>query len=119
MKADRQTTIQVINLEQGMPTAEVARKQLITMLERIKRQGGGLVKVIHGYGSSGQGGAIRLSVQKSMALRKESGWLRGYVPGEKWDIFHQEARDILDSFPEARKDKDLGKSNQGISMILI
>jgi len=109
----------IINLEEGKPTAEVAKKMMIASLERIKKQGGGPVKIIHGYGSSGQGGAIRIAVQKSLALRCASGWVKAYVPGEKWEIFNDETRRILDMTPGIRQDRDLGRSNLGISIIFL
>ncbi len=119
MKKNIREQMQIINLEHGMPTSDTAKKQMIASLEIVKRQGGGAVKLIHGYGSSGQGGVIRTVVQKSLELRLANGWLKGYVPGEKWDIFDEGARRILDEMPDARYDADLGKSNRGISIVLI
>ncbi len=119
MRKNESGNMAIINLEEGMPTADLAKKKMIAGLEKIKKQGGGPVKIIHGYGSSGQGGAIRLAIQKSLALRRESGWIKAYVPGEKWEIFNDEARRIIDLAPGIRQDKDLGRSNLGVSIIFL
>jgi len=92
---------------------------MIKYNEIISKGFKGEINVIHGYGSSGQGGVIRTVVQKSLELRLANGWIKCYVPGEKWDIFNEGARQILDVIPDARYDSDLGKSNRGISIVLI
>jgi len=50
-------TIKVVNLEEGMPQVEEARLRMQYELQLAKKQGYTAVKLIHGYGSSGAGGA--------------------------------------------------------------
>ncbi|NBV00877.1 MAG: hypothetical protein EBS31_05435 [Burkholderiaceae bacterium] len=47
------------NLEIGLPSVAQARARLLQKLEQIDQTGVQFVKVIHGYGSSGRGGAIK------------------------------------------------------------
>ena len=109
----------ILNLEEGRPTAAVARQRMLASIEGITTRGGGPGQLIHGYGSSGSGGAIRQAVQQSLALRCASGWIKAYVPGERWEIFDAEARRIIELAPQVRQDRDLGRSNLGISVILV
>jgi len=45
------------------------------------------VKVIHGYGSSGKGGAIRSAIREQLAQWQREGKVLKVVPGENWSIF--------------------------------
>jgi DNA-nicking Smr family endonuclease len=46
------------NVEAGMPTLDEARRLVIEEIKRAKREKMKVLKVIHGYGSSGKGGAL-------------------------------------------------------------
>ena len=50
---------QIVNLEAGMPTVDMARTHLNMTLRSAKANRVKVLKLIHGYGSSGKGGAIR------------------------------------------------------------
>ena len=58
--------IKVVNLEDGMPKAEQARLRMQHELALARGQGVVAVKLIHGYGSSGTGGALRNELQKEL-----------------------------------------------------
>ena len=51
--------MKVVNLENGSPTASQAMDRLTNELYRLRASGIPYVKIIHGYGSSGKGGAIK------------------------------------------------------------
>ncbi|MGE5371170.1 MAG: Smr/MutS family protein [Solirubrobacterales bacterium] len=112
-------TVRIINLEQGMPLVEEARKRLLDELKKAKTSGCKAIKIIHGYGSSGVGGKIKPAVHRSLAMRKREGGIREYVPGEDWEVFDERARRLLDEIQQLRKDSDLGKANPGITMVLL
>ena len=48
-----------INLEWGMPIVSEAMKKLDSEIKVCKKDGIKFAKIIHGYGSTGKGGAIR------------------------------------------------------------
>ena len=50
-----------VDLERGMPRAEQAIRQMLFELRRSPGLGCSAVKLIHGYGSSGAGGRIRVA----------------------------------------------------------
>ena len=52
----------VINLEEGLPRVENAIFKLKLELSTLKRSGVKNVKIIHGYGSGGSGGAIYMGL---------------------------------------------------------
>ncbi len=51
--------ITVVNIEKGMPTAKDAMLRLEQALRTARAKREPAIKIIHGYGSSGRGGAIR------------------------------------------------------------
>jgi hypothetical protein len=49
----------------------------------------------------------------------QSGSLRGLAWGEEFSIFDETTRQMLEAVPELRKDSDLERCNQGITMVFI
>jgi hypothetical protein len=104
-------SIVTVNLELGYPTVEEARQALKSELERCRNRKVSAIKVIHGYGSSGVGGALRQGLRKSLINRRKEGSVRAVVFGENWNIFDPVAMAMLEKFPGLSKDKDLCNCN--------
>ena len=111
--------IKVVNLEEGMPTVEQARLRMQYELQAARKEGYKAVKLIHGYGSSGAGGALRTALQAELHKAVEDGTLRAVIPGENWRRSDPVAWKLLQRFPEWKKDSDLGRSNPGISIVVL
>ena len=109
----------VVNLEQGMPTVENARIKLDQALRSAKARRFSSLKIIHGYGSSGKGGAIKREVQSFLAEKQREGRIRAFVPGERFTPFDPVARNILDCCPALSRDRDYSRSNHGITIVLL
>ena len=105
-----------INLEAGMPTVEVARNRLSQELMSARAGGAKALKIIHGYGSSGKGGAIKKEVHSFLSQKKRSGMIREYVPGEHFSPFGESARRALELCPELARDSDYSRGNDGITI---
>jgi hypothetical protein len=111
--------IMCVNIEAGMPTAAVAEKRTLFEISTAKRQGVKVLKIIHGYGSTGTGGKLKIEIQKLLAVKKKEGVIKAFVNGGDWDIFNQATRDLLDACNELRQDPDLGSHNNGITIVLL
>ena len=111
--------IKVVNLEDGMPTVEQARLRMQYELQSARRAGYKAVKLIHGYGSTGAGGALRLELQKDLRKAVQDGAIRASIPGENWRVSDETAWALLKRFPEWKKDSDLGRNNQGVSVVVL
>ncbi len=112
-------SLRIVNLEAGKPTVEEARRKLIDAIEQARKDGTRALKVIHGYGSSGVGGKIRDGVRKSLSLRRKEGKIVMYVPGEKWSALETGTQELLELYTEIRRDTDLGRGNEGITIVLV
>lgn len=109
----------VINLEEGMPTVEEAKKRLVDELRKAKASRVKVIKIIHGYGSTGQGGRIKQAMRPFLSSRKRGKGIEAYVSGENWEVFDETTRMILDKCPEMSRDRDLGQANPGITIVLL
>jgi hypothetical protein len=78
-----------------------------------------LLKVIHGYGSTGVGGDIRIAVQKRLRELLEGGQIRECIFGENWSKSDETTWKLLKEQPELKSDPHLGRRNQGISVIVL
>jgi hypothetical protein len=107
-----------LNLEAGLPTVEEARQVLLAELRQAKQSGVLALKIIHGYGSSGKGGALRGALRKSLLRRKKEGLVTRVIFGEKWNIFEEDTRYAIENCTELRQDRDLNRSNEGITLVL-
>jgi DNA-nicking Smr family endonuclease len=111
--------IKTINLEAGMPQVEAARLRMQHELELARKQGYAAVKLIHGYGSSGVGGTLRVELQKELARQADAGRIQAFIAGENWRVSDEAAWPLLRRYPEWKQDQDLGKSNQGITIVVL
>ncbi len=109
--------LKVINLEEGFPTVEQARQKMLRELDLARRSGHKGAKLIHGYGSTGAGGEIRLAVGRSLQEMKRRGELSTVIYGEDWGISHQETWSLIKLYPALKREEDLGRKNRGITIV--
>lgn len=112
-------TYREINLEQGMPTADAAIKRLTFEIHNSKSLGCTVLKIIHGYGSSGKGGKIRTEARGYLDRIVKKGTIKGFIEGERFSIFNEQTRNAFITCPELRKDSDLERYNNGVTFILL
>ena len=108
-----------MNLEQGYPTVDTAIKYFEHGLSRAKAYGYPVIKLIHGYGSSGSGGKIRTAVRKELEKQKNAGKIREFVAGENFSMFDAATQRIIAAHADVTRDSDYAKTTQGITIILI
>jgi len=111
--------IRTVNLEAGMPLVREALAQLDRELALARQQHGTIVKFIHGYGSSGAGGDIRIAVQKRLRELQDQSEIRACIFGENWSASDTQTWALLMSQPALKTDQDLGKRNLGITIVLL
>ncbi|MBQ7977056.1 MAG: Smr/MutS family protein [Clostridia bacterium] len=106
----------ILNLKENQPTVELALAILEIEVEMARREGYYAMKVIHGYGSHGVGGAIKKALNFWLMSAKKRGFIRDYVKGEHW-LASQTAEKIKKQCPEVIGDPELYFSNSGITII--
>ena len=109
--------MRTVNLKSGMPDVDTARRRLIAELDSARRNRQRLLKIIHGWGSSGEGGKLGSAIRKSLRLRLKEGKLAFVLPGERFSSDTNEGRDFVQRNPSVRGDRDFNRANPGITVI--
>jgi hypothetical protein len=102
-----------------MPLVREALQRLERELALARQEKTTLLKVVHGYGSTGEGGDIRIAVQKSLVEMKQNGLIRVCIFGENWSKSDEVSWKLLQSRAELKNDSDLGRHNRGITIVLL
>jgi hypothetical protein len=111
--------MKTVNLELGMPTVHEALIRLSAELDIARRDGSRMLKLIHGYGSTGRGGEIRIAVQKRLCDLVQSGEIHACIYGENWSKSDDTTWQLLASKPKLKHDPDLGRANRGITVVIL
>lgn len=108
-----------VNLELGKPTVDQAMKRLILEVGRTRGMGCTVMKIIHGYGSSGTGGKIRTASRRYLMQLKTKGEIREVIPGEAFSIFEETTRQAFSRCGDLRRDRDLDRYNNGVTFLVL
>jgi hypothetical protein len=111
--------MKTVNLKSGMPLVQEALQRLDRELSVARQEKATLLKLVHGYGSTGAGGDIRIAVQKRLLEMSQNGQIRGCIFGENWSKSDEVAWKLLQSHPDLKNDSDLGRRNRGITIVLL
>ena len=106
-----------INLEEGMPTVDEAMSYLKMSITLCKQNKIACLAVIHGYGSSGKGGAIRTKARQWLNAQVRNGTIKAVINGEDFDIFNFKALELKDKHSELKK--LLKVCNHGMTVVEI
>lgn len=100
-----------------MPTVQQAKRRLLESLYAPRGASGPVVKIIHGYGSSGKGGAIRTAIREQITAWQREGKVLKVITGEKWSIFDPESQGLRQRYAFLAKDEDLDRGNEGMTLV--
>lgn len=110
---------QVINLKEYNQTVIQAIKELEIFMDLCKKAGVKAIKVIHGYGSHGVGGAIAKAVLNFAKRQEKQKRIKFFITGNEWNMVHEKALKIIFTAKSCYGDEDLNKSNPGITIIML
>jgi hypothetical protein len=111
--------IKTVNLKTDMPLVHEALQRLDRELALARQQRCTVLKLIHGYGSTGAGGDIRIAVQRRLYEMAQNGQIRACIYGENWSKSNEEAWKLLQEHPDLKNDSDVGRANRGITIVLL
>ena len=106
-----------INLERGRPTVEMALSKLDREIATARMSNSRLLRVIHGWGSSGEGGAIRTAVLGHLASLLRSRRVRGFLNGLDYSRDTNQGRTLLARFPVLEDSLKSDRDNAGVTFI--
>ena len=101
-----------------MPNTQDALTALNNRIYAERATGARCVKIIHGYGSTGRGGAIRKACRQKLPEYRRRGVIKDWCAGESLGPFSEEGRRFAEKCPEVRNDTDWGRENHGITVVM-
>ncbi|MCK9174175.1 MAG: hypothetical protein M0O96_02715 [Desulforhopalus sp.] len=108
-----------VNLEYGLPTVEDALQRMAQRIGEAKCGGITLLVLIHGYGSSGRGGSIRVECRKVLDYQVSLGKIGGYLAGEAFSQNLRAAKHWLQRYPKLVESEYFNRGNQGITLVFL
>ena len=104
-----------VNIKSGMPQVQEAKQRVLQELQRAKMNGVKVIKFIHGYGSSGIGGNIRVAVRRQLYSIKKG----LVINGENFTINNPDTQKMLKQYPRIRNYNELNSCNEGMTLFFL
>lgn len=111
--------IKEVNIKRDRPVVEEAKRRLLQAIDNARRDKTAVLRIVHGYGSHGMGGAIREDVRDLLEDLTRQKKIRGFIYGERLSPFFSEAVRALDQFPGLNHLPDWNAGNEGITIVLV
>lgn len=89
-----------INIKEGMPQVSEAMDYLKSSLDRCRRNKYKCVLIIHGYGSTGKGGAIHDKARQWLKAQERNGVIKTVIFGEDFSIFNFKSLELKNKYRE-------------------
>jgi hypothetical protein len=110
----------VLNLKHDGPSAEEALERLTNALRRATEVGIKVMIVIHGYGSSGEGGRIKRAIQEALNANYFADRVDEYHFGEHIPYGSPQYQTLLKRRPSLKTHlKHFKEGNAGMTVLLL
>ena len=109
----------IVNIKEDNPNTDYAMYLLDQEIKYSRAIGNRVIIVIHGYGSHGQGGLIKLAIKSYLPSLKKKHIITDYVFGENWGEYNESKRLICAISPELSINSNVRNINSGVSVVLV
>ncbi len=106
-----------LNIKEEMPRTKEAMEYLKTSLKRLRKNKYKCVLIIHGYGSTGRGGAIHDCARQWLKAQERKGKLKAVIFGEDFTVFNGKALELKGKYREL--ETLLRVCNHGVTVVEI
>ena len=109
-----------LNIKEGNPTVEEALERLSDNIRQFDALGIKAIVLIHGYGSSGEGGLIKRAIHEALENNRFADRVEDYYFGEQVSFGSQAYQNLMKRRPGLRRFIGRFKAgNAGISILLL
>ncbi len=108
-----------VNLERGRPTVEMALRRLDLEMNQAQTGKVRVLTLIHGYGSSGKGGSIRVECRKILDYMVQQKKLNYSIHGEDFNRRSGAGKALLRRFPELEQTCGSDFTNPGVTIAVL
>ena len=109
--------ISVLKIKENNPTVDEALKLLTNEISAAIERNIKVIKIIHGYGSSGVGGAIKTSLLTRLNTLKNNNQVKSIITGEQHNEYAGSRNYLLNKYPELKSTWIEDRGNPGITFI--
>ena len=104
-----------INIKNDMPIVADAMRYLQHSIDRLRRDKYNVVLIVHGYGSTGKGGAICEKARQWLKAQERNKKIKQVIFGEDFTLFNFNALALKNKCPEL--EPLLRVCNNGVTVI--
>ena len=108
-----------IDIKSEHQTVAEAIAQFLVEVDAYKKGGFKVMKIIHGYGSHGVGGAIKVAFLKKCQDLKNKKIIEDFVCCDKWTDKNVVRKIAINYCPDLLADSELYHLNAGCSIIIL
>lgn len=109
----------IVNIEQGRPVVETALRKLDHELVLAKSDHVLVLTLIHGYGSSGKGGKIRIQCRKVLDHLVQQKEINSVIAGEAFKKRAGAGKALLKRYPLLEQICSTDFNNPGITIVIL
>jgi len=109
----------IVNIEQGRPVVETALRKLDHELVLAKSDHVLVLTLIHGYGSSGKGGKIRIQCRKVLDHLVQQKEIHSVIAGEAFKKRAGAGKALLKQYPTLEQICSTDFNNPGITIVIL
>ena len=115
--AAQREKIRTVNIETGLPSALDALRRLENEIMRTRQAGVRVVRVIHGWGSTGIGGKLRDACRAFLTREIKAKRIKTMLPGDDYSTATVATRELIARYPDLRKSERSDTNNPGITFV--
>ncbi|MCH2207177.1 MAG: Smr/MutS family protein [Lentisphaerales bacterium] len=115
----KRRVMKVVNIKDDLPVVDIAIARMEIQIDEAREEEYRALKIIHGYGSSGKGGAIKNEIHRVLRRMYLNEQIFDWIPGEEFSAEYEETLELLRKFQFLENDEDFRQYNRGISIIIL
>ena len=116
-RRSQRTRCVTVNIKEGQPTVEEALIRMERQIMNASRGNTGIIRLIHGWGSSGAGGEIKRAAHKRLTALQRANTIKRFTPGDDYSKSTTAGRDLLRRHPELKNQIHTDRQNPGITFV--
>jgi len=109
--------VRTVNIKDGLPLVEEGKQRLASALARARCDGVELIRVIHGWGSSGTGGRLGKACRRQCERWVQDKVIARYCPGEEYGKGRLVTQEWIRRYPELKRSILTDTENHGITFV--
>lgn len=111
--------IKVVNIKQNNPNTDYAIYVLDSEIHDAKLTDIDVLVVVHGYGSHGRGGLIKLEALRHLKTLRNQGAIIDFVQGEHWSQTNEVVKTLCEKYPSLILHENLQSLNSGVTVVWV